>query len=949
MKAHLLKAGIAATGKAVKDQITIRCPVPSHRDSEPSCKVNVKDGRWRCFGCRKDGDLARLIAYKRGKSYNEVARELGVPEEDRPAPINPSVLERFHQALLTNKDRLDFLRAKRGIEYETVRAFQLGWSPDEDRFIIPVYDQWGDCINLRKYKPDAGGKDKMIGLTGRNEARLYPEKVMEAATPETPIIICEGEMDCLCALERGFQAVTGTGGASTWRTDWSHRFEGLDVWVAYDVDKPGRDNGRKVADQLLGKARTVKVLDLPIAEGGDAKDITDYFTRLGYGSQDLINLATATVEWGARKEYTPDKDETVYPTSLSNASKAQYHGKTVSMSVVVSAMFSAPYLFPAKGVVDCPGNLKICRDCKAKPSELAEPYHFEITAAHPDILSLVNVPAARAAVALRHCLGIPRSCKVHKIHVEESGNVEECELIPQLSVAEDEERHVSRRAFCVGHGLSTNVSYQVKGTTLPLPTNQMVVHLLSEAKPSADNLDLFDAEKDTAGLQVFQPREWTDASLALKLGSIYQDFACNVTGIFEREGLHLAVDLSFHGPIRIPWEGKREKGWCEVLVMGDSGQGKSETAEHLRDHYRLGEMVDCKRATVAGLLGGMKQDSSGPWWITWGVIPLNDRGHVTLEEAKGLSQETLASLTTMRSRGIAEITGIRRERTRARTRLLWITNPRSDRQLNTYTYGVEAIKEFAGNLEDIRRFEFAYLVASGDVSTDILNRSKRTRPNIEHVYTSHLSRKLLLWGWSRKPEDIHVENEAEDSVLSWSKKLSAKYSEAIPLVEAADHRKKLLRLAASLAARTFSCGTSPGQLIIRACHVEYIAWFMDHHYSSNVMGYERFSRHRKAEQELAGEDEIVTLFGTFKHPLDLIRGLLSKPIITQRDVRDFAESTDPEADAFIGLLTRKQAISRHTRGYFKKPAFIRLLNRLETEPPSSRAGTQATLQEEPEF
>src|SRR5262245_45478686 len=123
--------------------------------------------------------------------------------------------------------------------------------------------------------------------------------------------------------------------------------------------------------------------------------------------------------------------------------------------------------------------------------------------------------------------------------------------------------------------------------------------------------------------------------------------------------------------------------------------------------YGMGHMISCETATFAGVMGALDRTDDNRWVVKWGGVPTNDRRAVVLDEATGLSTEQISQMSDIRSSGIAAMEKIRSERTSARTRLLWLANPRSGSDLSDYMYGVQALKDLIGNNEDIARFDLA--------------------------------------------------------------------------------------------------------------------------------------------------------------------------------------------------------------------------------------------------
>jgi hypothetical protein len=404
-----------------------------------------------------------------------------------------------------------------------------------------------------------------------------------------------------------------------------------------------------------------------------------------------------------------------------------------------------------------------------------------------------------------------------------------------------------------------------------------------------------------------------------KFDEIHADLEANVTKIYMRRELMTAFDLVAHSVIQFPFQGDIvRKGWVEALVVGDTRCGKSETSDRLSKHFKAGELVTGENASYAGLIGGMQQTQK-TWSITWGKLPLNDRRMCILDEASGLDPMTISKMSGVRSSGVAEIIKIQTERTLARVRLLWQSNPRGKRPLAAFNSGIDAIQDLIGHPEDIARFDFAMTVASGEVPMNVIN--AKTRPTVPHVYTSKLCNWLIYFAWSRKPHQVQFAKGAEDACLSLASDLSRRY--VPPLVEGAEQRIKLARLAVAAAARVFSTNAGGDIVIVTPHHVEFVAQFLDAIYTKPSMAFDLYSKAKIAETELENPSAIQTELE--RHPAEFISLLSEAPIFTVNDLQDYASCSREDAVALASFLVRRRCARKGKFGYYKLPAFIRFL------------------------
>lgn len=123
---------------------------PFHAEKSPSFSVNAEEGLYYCFGCGARGDIITFVREVEHLDFAEAVEKLasraGIElhytnkTDDRDRKRKQEVLsliekaaEFYHEQLLTSLGAAParaYLR-KRGYDSEVVRAFKLGWSPDD--------------------------------------------------------------------------------------------------------------------------------------------------------------------------------------------------------------------------------------------------------------------------------------------------------------------------------------------------------------------------------------------------------------------------------------------------------------------------------------------------------------------------------------------------------------------------------------------------------------------------------------------------------------------------------------------------------------------------------------------------------------------------------------------------------------------------------------------------
>lgn len=856
------------------------------------------------------------------RSINSAKSRDGKPVT--PLPTEADV-RKWHDRLMASSVLLRTMHDSRGLNDATLKRRLIGY--DGERYMIPVRDAEGNLVNVRRYKPKSN-KDKMLNWPGYGSANLF---LMDNLAHSDLVLLCEGELDALIGEQYGFATVTATAGAGTWQEQWSNAFTGKTVYVCYDNDPAGDNGGRKVANHLRKVAASVHVMKLPVAA---KQDLTDFFVAQGLGKNDLKALMEATPVWGERRVSRANRNGKPIQVGLEASLDSEHAGKLLEVTATVGGRAAVPYLLPRNADILCePGAWGAkCNRCMNSDSGGSTP--VEVSADDPMILAMVGRPTAERDVLLRKEVGVQANCPHATTEVQRYWSVEDLVLMPNADdPGSDANIQQNRRTYNVGpHNTPVNQVMKFQGASYPDPRVSQNVFQSWQCEPTKTSVDSFEmTEAIRRRLRAFQPKE--GQSVVGKLKAIAKDISANVTHIHGRTDLHIAYDLVWHSLLDFPFMGKNVgKGWLELLVMGDTRTGKSEAALQLTHHYQSGTLKSCEGATLAGLVGGAQQIGNN-WVVTWGTIPLQDRRLVILDEVSGIKDKgVMEQMSAVRSSGMAQITKVVSSQTKARTRLIWISNPVDGRALATMSRGaIDAIEGLVPNPEDIARFDFAMAAASSDVSSSSINTT--TPPVVKHRFNRRRCSTLVTWAWSRKAEQVLWEPGAEDLVLALAQEMGGRYVEEPPLVQGANVRVKLARIAVAIAARLFSSPDGE-QLLVTKEHVRAAVTVLDTLYGAPTFGYAEHSREEISNRQQAEKNSRKVRRWLVANE-NVAKALFQVMSDTQFRVRDFEEfgalGRDQSQDA-IGELLRLRMVRRSSRGYIRlQPELINVLKKLRRD------------------
>jgi putative DNA primase/helicase len=308
--------------KQTGDEIKGTCPF--HEDNNPSFTFNPsKNGVYKCHS-GKCGASGNLVTYlKEVKKIAEPVEWLkenlrvstpynvsNVKKEKKNKEvktISSSIISEAKTNLLNSKQRLEFLYDL-GISKEVIRKLNIGYK--EGRYWLPIKDERGRFVNVRKYDPENTTAKYISFGAGYGSDRLYPIESLES----DEIYVFEGEKDTLLALSLGLNAITNTCGCESFKQEWGKLFSGKTVYICMDIDDAGQKGANKRESVIKKYAESVTNIVLDLDKTKHPKgDFFDYIKFQKKTLNDFLELCDPTKqdkldEYGIALRLLKDKD-----------------------------------------------------------------------------------------------------------------------------------------------------------------------------------------------------------------------------------------------------------------------------------------------------------------------------------------------------------------------------------------------------------------------------------------------------------------------------------------------------------------------------------------------------------------------------------------------------------------------------------------------------------------
>ncbi|NIN69707.1 MAG: hypothetical protein GTO63_34495, partial [Anaerolineae bacterium] len=461
---EVLRPFLEGDGPADNGEWAMFCPY--HDDNRRSASLNVITGVWHCQGCKQGGSVHYILRDKENwRDPGQIGgsrggRSSGKPKEE----ITEAKVEGWAEALLSNREALAKLKAKRGLTTATIKDYQIGWDQDLRVYTIPIRDQHGEICNLRRYDIRVGPESdrrKIWSVEGMGTPTIFPTDQLDHDT----ILICEGEFDALLSIQNGIPSVTRTGTADHWKSEWSQYFRNKRVFICHDMDEKGQHANAKVAAALRGKTRSTTIVKLPYdVTEKHGLDLSDWFNE-GHTKDDFNALIRQS-----KTERTPAETSRAAPGEVRHITVVDSFDSRLaevacSMQVTVTGKRTPPYSVP-KGVeltCDLEGKSK-CKSCS-----MADTGHlrYEFPPESADILSMIDVSTAAMEKNIKDALEVNTTCPRPTFVATSKRTVEELYVRHSIDRTEGdgEQDFTTRKVIStVSHDVKANQTVDLVGT-----------------------------------------------------------------------------------------------------------------------------------------------------------------------------------------------------------------------------------------------------------------------------------------------------------------------------------------------------------------------------------------------------------------------------------------------------------------------------------------------------
>ena len=260
-----------------------KCLCFIHSESNPSMSFDTKKKKFKCFSCGQSYDIFNHYQEHYNQSFLEASKsivrdfnlniDIIINDTDRKLKKAPTKHNNYTENILSYCE-------KRNISKSTIDY--VGVKENNNCVVFEYRNELGEHLANKYRKTKKSEGPKMWFEKGTNVNTLFN---MDKVNVSEPLLITEGEFDCLSAIESGFKNAvsipSGVNSTNEWITsNWTfiEQFEEVIIW--FDNDEAGIKGAREVFNRLPNAS--VKIVRCEVAN-----DINELLHK--YGKMAVLN------------------------------------------------------------------------------------------------------------------------------------------------------------------------------------------------------------------------------------------------------------------------------------------------------------------------------------------------------------------------------------------------------------------------------------------------------------------------------------------------------------------------------------------------------------------------------------------------------------------------------------------------------------------------------------
>jgi hypothetical protein len=867
---------------------------------------------------RKDYALQSLCEFAHMNDALEVTRLLEVPRGE---------IDKLQAAL--PKSNIETLKRTQGVNAETLGRYMVGWW--KGQYTIPVPDIDGRVLAIRYAKPYTNFRwMNVLASVGKLESSPRCFGLDELVRGKWHhVLVVETEWTRMLLqqeLPDDWGSVLPIG---EFQGDWLSHFE--DKFVVLLPETPiGLQTMRRATGPMIERAKpcTLKLLDtMEWRPWLINRTVAEFLSKIS----DAPNYAL------------PTEDADVEPLILKRLQQIEDPANTdkrVQVPLAIACELSTAFASPSKfKIAYCPkiksGECSICleKEFSIPPGDVA---HIDSCGANDQkIKTLLSRRACKYGARCQPEVvekATYRECLIKQHHnqmiVRDDGRPDMVQIDGQY------EKEAAYKAYIKVPDTSCESfkprGYKATGWIRTHPGNSMQTLVVEHIDPIPEPYEHF--TMDAAN-------EWRLNHLSsLGWENIVKDLIEHRTRIYDRPDLMLVTLLTYVSPLHLQFNGEMIRGWLTAAVVGDTAVGKSRTFEVLSGLVGFGDIFSCQTGKRTGLSHAMLKGEGGEWRVQPGMQPMNTRKILCVEEAQALEHEEVRSLAESMERGVLSVRKAGAGTFETKTRMIFNANPLGDRPLDTYPYGILALRDLF-TPPFIRRLDIAMCIRRTETNEAGFNREPSEEES--QVHPEHL-RTLIVWAWNLRPDQVVFDREVTNAILDAATGLASRFgqSDDIPLCLATVARFTLARIAAAFAVLDVSGFPA---VTVKIKHVDAARAFLTRLYTNPDCGLDRWSFEARRRVALDDYDLLLNQFLArleLKNP-ESVEGNNKFAFVVNAlrrgdecDVRGYAEMLSLRTDVVDEIVSTLMGMGlvRKTAGTVSiTPRFTRFLERLEKE------------------